>query len=448
MNTAWFSLRRRLLLTLLVGLSACWLGMLVVSYVDAHHEIDELFDAQMAQAAQALLALAGQEEGEHIEEIGAAAHKYQRRLRFQIWNARGNLLLRSNDAPATPLTTTDGFSETRGDAGHWRHFSQWSGDGSLQVQVSENHRIRDELVGHIAWRLLLPALFGLPLLGLWIWLATRQGLATLDGVAAQIALRHPQQLHAVVPAAAPQEIRPLLDALNGLFGRVEAALEAERRFTADAAHELRTPLAALQAQLQVARRARDDDERRHSLAALQEGLTRASHLVDQMLQLARLDPEQGLPDPAPVDLGPLAAAVCAELGPAILAKELEFELVAAPGAIVIGKADWLRVLVRNLVDNAVRYTPAGGRVLVKLAAGGGAVRLTVADSGPGIALEERERVLDRFHRLAGGDVAGSGLGLSIVARIVELHAARLALERDSTLGGLAATVVFTGEISP
>ena len=199
------------------------------------------------------------------------------------------------------------------------------------MQVSENHRIRDELVGHIAWRLLLPALFGLPLLGLWIWLATRQGLATLDGVAAQIAPRHPQQLHAVVPAAAPQEIRPLLDALNGLFGRVEAALEAERRFTADAAHELRTPSPPCR----PSSRWRDEPATTTSagipLAALQEGLTRLPTWWTRCCNWPASIPNRACRSGAGGPR-PLAAAVCAELGPAILAKELEFELVAAPRA--------------------------------------------------------------------------------------------------------------------
>ena len=361
MTTAWFSLRRRLLGLLLGGVAAAWLATMVFSYIDAHHEVDELFDAQLAQAAQTLLALAGHDEGDDIEDLGDVAHKYQRRLRFQIWHADGKLLMRSKNAPETALTAIKGFSETRGKDGHWRHFSQWNDERSLQVQVSENHHIRDDLIGHIAWRLLFPALFGLPLIGLWVWLATRHGLASLDGIARQIASRAPQQLQPLTPAAAPEEIRTMLEALNGLFQRVETALEAERQFTADAAHELRTPLAALQAQLQVALRARDSAERDRSLAQLQSGLTRASHLVDQMLQLARLDPESGLPDPQPVDLGTLAEAVCADLGPLILDKNLDFALDAAPGCIVTGQAEWLRVLIRNLVDNAIRYTPAGGR---------------------------------------------------------------------------------------
>jgi two-component system sensor histidine kinase QseC len=439
-TTAWFSLRRRLLGLLLGGVAAAWLATMVFSYVDAHHEVDELFDAQLAQAAQTLLALAGHDEGDDIEDLGDVAHKYQRRLRFQIWSDDGRLLMRSNNAPEVPLTTAKGFSETRDADGHWRHFSQWNGERNLQVQVSENHHVRDELIGQIAWRLVFPALFGLPLIGLWVWLATRHGLASLDGIARQIASREPQQLQPVTPASAPTEIRAMVEALNGLFRRVDAALEAERQFTADAAHELRTPLAGLQAQLQVALRARDSTERDRSLAHLQSGLSRASHLVDQMLQLARLDPESGLPDAQPVDLGRLAEAVCAELGPQVIEKDLDFELAATPRCLVTGQAEWLRVLIRNLVDNAIRYTPAGGRVSIAVTGDGEGCRITVSDSGPGIPADAREAVLRRFHRLNHGGQPGSGLGLAIVARIADLHGATLQLDDGIGAPGLSATV--------
>ncbi len=440
MTTVWFSLRHRLTGLLLGGVAIAWLATMVFSYIDAHHEVDELFDAQLAQGAQTLLALAGHDEGDDIEDLGDVAHKYQRRLRFQIWHADGKLLMRSHNAPDTPLTTAAGFSETRGSDGHWRHFSQWNNEHSLQVQVSENHHIRDDLIGHIAWRLLFPALFGLPLIGLWVWLATRQGLSSLDGIARQIASRAPQQLQPVQPPTAPEEIRTMLEALNGLFQRVETALEAERRFTADAAHELRTPLAALQAQLQVALRARDVDERDRSLAQLQNGLSRASHLVDQMLQLARLDPESALPDPQPINLGVLAEAVCADLGAQILSRNLEFDLDAQAECIVPGQPEWLRVLLRNLIDNAVRYTPEHGAIHVRIAASP-SLAITVSDSGPGIPAAERETVLRRFHRLDHHGQPGSGLGLPIVVRIAELHGAQLQLA-ESASGGLEARVVW------
>ena len=440
MSTVWFSLRRRLLGLLLGGVASAWLVTMAFSYVDAHHEVDELFDAQMAQAAQTLLALASNDEGEEIEDLGDVAHKYQRRLRFQIWRDDGKLLLRSNNAPESPLTAADGFSEIRDKDGHWQFFSQWNSEHSLQVQVCENHDIRDELIGHIAWRLLFPALFGLPLIGLWVWLATRQGLASLDGIAQQIASRAPHQLQPVNPVAAPEEIRTMLEALNGLFKRVDTALETERRFTADAAHELRTPLAALQAQLQVALRARDDAERDRSLLQLQDGLRRAAHLVEQMLQLARLDPESGLPDAQTVNLANLTESVCADLGPQILAKNVDFELHAAKNCLVIGQPEWLRVLIRNLLDNAIRYTPENGQVRVTLTGTPSECQINISDSGPGIPAEKREAVLRRFHRLHQVDQPGSGLGLAIVARVAELHGALLELADAGMGSGLSVTV--------
>lgn len=442
MTTAWFSLRRRLLGLLLGGVAAAWLATMVFSYVDTHHEVDELFDAQLAQAAQTLLALASHDEGEDIEDLGEATHKYQRRLRFQVWNNAGKLLMRSNNAPETPLTNEEGFGESRDHKEHWRHFSLWNHDHSLLVQVSENHHIRDELIGHIAWRLLAPALLGLPLIGFWVWLATRQGLASLGGIARLIASRDPKQLQALSPPTAPEEIRPMLEALNDLFRRVESTLQGERRFTADAAHELRTPLAALQAQLQVAMRARNNEERNQSLNQLQSGLSRATHLIGQMLELARLDPESGLPDPQAVNLAEQTEAVCAELGALILDKNLDFDFTAAPDCLVTGQSEWLRVLIRNLVDNAIRYTPEGGRIRVTVKQENRICQFEVADSGPGIPAEERQAVLRRFHRLNHADQPGSGLGLAIVARIAELHGAQLRLDDAPGEHGLSVKLVF------
>lgn len=439
MKTRWLSLRRRLLLLLLGGVAVAWLATISMSYLDAHHEVDELFDAELAQVAQTLLALADEEGSRGIGQSGEVAHKYQRRLRLQLWDGEGRLLVRSENAPSTPLTDEAGFSERSDLDGHWRYFSQWSADRRLQVQVSEDHEIRDELIRQITWRLLSPIIIGLPLIGLLIWFATRRGLKSLDDIAAEIASREPGQLQPVEPATAPLEIRPLLENLNHLFVRVEAVLDGERRFTADAAHELRTPIAALRAQLQVAQSARDGEELAHSFTQMQDGLSRASRLIDQMLQLARLDPELGLPHPQPTDLAELARSVCADLGGQILDKALDFELTESGDCRVLGQADWLRILVRNLVDNAVRYTPTGGKVRVNLSCqrGQGQVQLVVVDSGPGIPPEILARGLRRFQRLHGAEQPGSGLGLAIVARIAELHGARFSLAGNTPQGLVA-----------
>lgn len=351
MNTAWFSLRRRLLVLLLGGVSACWLGTVVWSYVDVHNEIDEMFEV------------------EHVRE-------------------------------------------------------------------PENEEERHELINRIAWRLVAPALFGLPLLGAWVWLATRRGLAPLDAVAKQIAEREPDRLQAVTLATAPEEVRPLIESINSLFKRVEQTIESERRFTADAAHELRTPLAALAMQAQVILRARDEGERSHAIEQLIASSRRASRLVDQLLTLARLDPEQISP-PEAVRLDLLAEETCAAHGVAAMEAGIALELDAV-AVTVSGHADMLRILLRNLVDNAIRYTPAGGRVTVAVAPG----LLSVTDTGAGIPLAERERVFDRFHRLAGQEIQGSGLGLSIVARIAERHGAIVRLSEGEGGKGLRVEISF------
>ncbi|GAB1394574.1 ATP-binding protein [Rhodocyclaceae bacterium] len=443
MTTRWFSLRRRLLVWLLGGVTAGWLVAMMFTYVDAHEEIDELFDAQMVQVAQTLIALASEyDDDDDVARLESDGHKYQKKFIFQLLDAEGRLLLRSPVAPLTPLTGKDGFSESaaRG-KDRWRYYSQWDREHNLRVVVAENHHVRDELTEHIVGRLLLPALFGLPLLGAWIWFATQRGLWPIGAIAADVAGRAPDRLDPVVPVAAPREVRPLLDAMNALFGRVAGALDKERRFTADAAHELRTPLAAIVAQTQVAQRARDDAERAHALDQIAAGAQRAGRLVEQLLTLARLDPAADLPRSA-VRLDELAAEVCADHGTAALDKRIALELDAPAPVVVDGNLDMLRVLLRNLLDNALRYTPPDGKVGVGVTAQAGKISLSVSDSGPGIPSEERENVLRRFHRLAGQETEGSGLGLSIVARVAELHAARLTLGDGIGTPGLTVMIVF------
>ncbi|HEX8987508.1 MAG TPA: ATP-binding protein [Rhodocyclaceae bacterium] len=442
-GTRWFSLRRRLTALLLGGVAICWLVALVWTSIDVHHEVDELFDAQLAQSAQVLMALGTHEAGEdELEELEGSLEPHQRSLMFQMWDHHDRLLMRSANAPDTPLTETDGFSEGIGPQGHWRYFSQWSRHRHERVRVivAENHRVREELIAHTVLRMLVPAMVGLLLLGGWIWMATRRGLAPLDTVARQVGDRAPERLHAVAPDAAPEEIRPLIDSLNDLFRRVDHALESERRFTADAAHELRTPLAALAAQAQVAIRARDDEERRHALELLVTGMARTARLVDQLLTLARLEPDTA-PAAAAMRLDQLVQEVCADHGAQAHAKDIALELDAAPVTITADR-ELLRTLLRNLIDNALRYTPRGGRVAVSVPAAPDTASVRVSDSGPGIPAEERERVFERFARLAGQDIEGSGLGLSIVQRIAQRHGAEVRMEAGEDGRGLAVVVSF------
>lgn len=464
------SLRLKLLLLLLAIVAAAWTATAVTSYLDAHHEMDEIFDAQLAQSAKLVLAQADNDIEDLKDrrngvagEIRSDEHKYERKLAFQVWNDQGRLLVRSEGAPDKPLspgyaaagplaapaqdhhpngTPRGRFDDVSLDGHNWRVFSHWDEDGEILVQVGERAEVRQELAAHIALRLLAPMAIALPLLGALVWLAVGSSLAPLRRIGKEVAARDTGNLAPLELQVAPMEIAPLVNSLNTLLARLGEALDNERRFTADAAHELRTPLAALKTHAQVALRATDEAGRRASLENLVTGADRAAHLVEQLLTLARLDPEAGIAQSERFPLAPLARQVLAEQASSALAKNIELELDAPAEGPVQGKPAMIAILLRNLVDNAIRYTPAGGTVRVAVEESGNTVTLTVTDTGPGIPAEERQRVFDRFYRVLGNEAPGSGLGLSIAKRIADLHRAGLALEEGEDGHGLKVAVRF------
>ncbi|MEP7183573.1 MAG: ATP-binding protein [Betaproteobacteria bacterium] len=438
------SLRGRLVALLLAVTTVAWGAAALWSYYDAQHEIGEMMDAQLAQSAQILLAQAGHEiDDMPVTEI-AAVHKYERRVAFQIWDGAGSrLLLRSESAPQKRLSPRDeGFADRALDDQAWRVYSRRDTERDLLVQVAERRVARDELAAAVAFHLLHPMLVALPLLALLIWLAIGRGLAPLDRLAHEVGVRAPDQLAPLDAAAAPRETQPLVSALNALFARVRATLDRERRFTADAAHELRTPLAAVKTQAQVAQGAHTPAERDRALAQVVAGVDRATRLVEQLLTLARIDPQERLPAVADVELAAAALAAVSELGARAATKQITMRLDAPKPVTVRGDATMIEVLVRNLVDNALRYTQDGGAVTVRVARDGATAVLAVADDGPGIPAAERGRVFERFYRIAGTGESGSGLGLSIVRRIVELHHAVVALDDGPGGHGLTVEVRF------
>ncbi|MFA7239938.1 MAG: ATP-binding protein [Sulfuricellaceae bacterium] len=445
---AFTSLRARLLFLLLSASLLLWGMAAVMSYVEAHHEIDELYDAHLAGTARILLSQVGQEAAEvegigahSYEEHGADYHKYERKIAFQVWDAAGKLVMRSANAPtALFIEDRDGFGDARINNRTWRVFSHWDEKHHFRVQIGERHDVRDELTESVVYSLVYPFLFALPLLALLVWLGIGKGLAPLRAITADVARRKPQNLQPLEADGAPDEIRPLVASLNGLLTRLNTALENERRFTADAAHELRTPLAALKTQAQVAQRSIVEDERRHALRQVVDSVDRATHLVEQLLTLARLDPGAVPPRMEKLALRTLAVECAAALAPQAMDKSIEIS-VAESAADIVGNAAMLRILLRNLVDNAIRYTPRGGWVTLDVQQAASRVVLVVSDSGPGIAPEERGQVVRRFYRVLGSFEEGSGLGLSIVQRIAELHGATVALG-ESAVGGLAVRVGF------
>lgn len=436
------SLKRRLLLLALTTVAAVWVIAAAVMYFDAREEFDEVLDAHLAQEAALLAAQASHELDELETDQTPLLHKYARRVAFQIWE-RGTLLrLHSASAPRHHLSDkAQGFSDSIIDGKRWRVFSAWDEGGEFLIQVAERADEREELARDIAGNLLQPLLFGLPVLGLLLWITVARGLVPLDRLATELGRRDAENLALLDSSAAPREVLPLIQRLNHLFGRIDATLRRERRFTADAAHELRTPVAAIKAQAQVARGAVDEAGRTHALDNAIRGCDRAAHLIEQLLTLARVDALDG-GAMQPCSLRESAAVVIADIAPSALGRDVHIELVEGKELPVSGNPELLRVLLRNLIDNAVRHTPAGTEVRVCIAPADDRVRLSVCDDGPGLAQAELSRLVERFYRSVDATGEGSGLGLSIAQRIAELHDAELGFAAGDGEKGLCATVLF------
>ena len=436
------SLKQRLLVLALAAITLVWLGATAFTYHDAREEFDEVLDAHLAQAAALLVVQATHELDELETEHTPLLHKYARRVAFQVWEKGQQLRLHSANAPQQPLASRErGFSDNIIDGKRWRVFSTWDESGEYLIHVAERSDVREELARDIAGNLMRPLWFSLPLLALLLWIAVMRGLRPLDKLAREVEQREPDNLAALDASTAPREVVPLIERLNRLFTRIEASMQKERRFTADAAHELRTPVAAIKAQAQVARGASGEAERIHALDNAILGCDRAAHLIDQLLTLARVDTlDRSMAEPC--RLRDIGAETIAALAPAALETGVQLELLADNDTTVNGNPGLLRVLLRNLIDNSVKHTAPGTTVQVNIADEHGTVCLSVSDNGPGIPEQERARVLERFYRPLGTQASGSGLGLSIVKRIAEVHDATLQMLPVSEGQGLRVTVRF------
>lgn len=452
------SIRRRLLVILLPAIAIAWLVSAVISYFDSLHEQSEVFDAQLAQAARVLALLAEHEVEENAlaaskealkEDLNSPraariSHQYENKLIFQVWMPPGKqLVLRSEDAPLDPLSDlASGYSDKRIGGQSWRVYTVTDQQHGFRVSVADNYAGRRVLARIIAIRVLIPLFVVMPVLALVLWFSVGRGLLPLNRLAREIKHRNPTRLDPVSDDDAPVEIMPMVSALNALFARLQSAIEHERRFTADAAHELRTPLAGIKTQAQVALREENNQRRSQALQLLISAVDRTSHLVEQLLTLARLDPETGITDPVRVRLGRLASEVAADLAAMALDKNIDLSVTDRCAKDITANREAIKVLIRNLVDNALRYTPRNGTVEIRVEGRDGNAVISVADSGPGIPEEEHVLVLERFSHSTRAVGIGSGLGLSIVRRIAQLHHASLNLLQTSPLGGLQVDVSF------
>ena len=417
--------------------AAAWIG-----FEGSQDEATELFDARLATSARVLATLitaqprppagapvvvvsfpAPLEAAAH-DEAGTLGHHYETKIAFQVIDAQGRLLMRSAAAPETPYAPlAPGFSTQR----DWRVFTLRS--DALWVQAAERDDVRDELSVKLAWAAVAPLIAGIPLLLLLIGLLLRYGLAPLAELARRIERRQPGSLAPIRLGRSTAEIEPVLQALNGLLERVQSAIARERRFTADAAHELRTPLAALKVHAQNAVRADSEAERRASLERMMAGLERSIRLVEQMLALSRAAAARA-PAAEPVSLRQVVEDALDDVLPTLKERGVKVSVASEPPVaelVVRGDRDKLTCLARNLLDNAARYSPPGSSVHVGLVGSQGATTLTVSDQGPGIPAGLRERVFESYYRVPGSAGEGSGLGLAIVREIAAQHGATVEL---------------------
>ncbi len=445
------SLQRRLLALVLGVVALVWLAAAAKTALDVRHELDELLDGHLAQAAALLVAQQSPELGDDHAGIDAPTlHRYAPKVTFQVFH-EGRLALRSANAPLRPMLEDAarhghdrradegrGFATVTIDGVAWRVFSARGAEHDVQVIVGEQVDSRSHILYAVLRSTLAPLALALPLLALVAWWAVRQGLGPLRALSAQLSARQPQALAPLDLPGAPQELQPLVGALNGLFERIGTLMEGERRFTADAAHELRTPIAAIRAQAQVALAETEDTARHHALGATLAGCDRAARLVEQLLTLSRVESGQ-CPAFAPVMLDGLVRREVATVAGRAIAKNQGLAVDAEP-CTVMGDATLLAVLVRNLVDNAIRYAPPGARVQVEVGLHAGRVRLRVQDGGAGLPEPERRRLGERFFRALGSGEDGSGLGWSIVRRIAAVHGFTVKVDASAEFGGLDVTV--------
>ena len=431
------SLRGRLLLFLLVATLLTAFAQAFTAYRAARAEADEIFDYHMQQMALSLRSgvTANAGGGDALNDGEGADFV------VQIWTADGLRVFQSSTRPALPQRAILGFSNVRTHGSTYRVFSMES--RSQVIQVAQDIAVRREIASTMALRTVAPIMLIAPLLMLLVWWVVSTSLAPVARVRRQLAGREADELGEVSEAGLPNEIQPLVRELNLLFERVRHAFDTQKSFVADAAHELRSPLAALKLQVTALKRASDDAAREAAVVRLSAGIDRAGRLVEQLLVLARQQARVATgARREPVALAEVAKSEVGEIAAVAQSRSIDVGVREADEAVVSGYPEALRIMLRNLLDNAVKYTPAGGAVDVVVRRELGNLLLEVEDSGPGIAKEDRERVLDRFYRVAGTETTGSGLGLAIVKSIADLHGASLDLDRSERLGGLRVRVKF------
>ncbi|HEX4911424.1 MAG TPA: ATP-binding protein [Permianibacter sp.] len=455
------SLRRYLLSTLLGLLALLLLISALAGYSESRHELEEVFDAQLAQHAKVLraslapaierqaglLAIESWHNNIDVDEHGdeneawerdALGHAYENKIAFQLWSAEGKLQARSDSAPFTPFSDfVAGYSEMVHGEHTWRVFTLSNASGGW-IQVGHRDDVRGELSAEIALQTIWPALLLMPVMALVILLSLRHALKPLKTLTRTLGERSPSELAPLPVDTVPEEVQPLVRGFNALMARLEEAFQQQKRFIADAAHELKTPLAALQIHTENAL-AEDGEARAAALLHVKEGIVRTNRLVEQLLLLSRLEhlrqpgPQQSAPK-ATLELGQATRQLFAELTVLAERRQQRLLLECPVPQTISGNELVLRALLRNLLDNALRYSPAGSDVSVQIFRDDSALCWRVCDQGPGISTDQQEQVFEPFFRELGNEATGSGLGLAIAREAAMQLGASISLSSNSPSG--------------
>ncbi len=442
-NNKSISIRNRLLWSLLILISIAWIVAVFISYIKTKQEIEGVLDNQLVEIAYSLL---NTDAGNHTTTINIINNKISKvpnnsKVVFQVWKNK-ELVSKSENAPKDKIAIKEGFSNLSGKK-KWRVFSL--NKGSIQVKVGHDFALRNKLVSSVVLTTLLPLFLLLPVIAILILITVNMAFVPLYKITDAIKSRSYNKLTPINIADTPTEVIPVIESLNKFLLDLDNSFETEKSFTSNAAHELRTPLSVLKAQAQVAIRCKNESEKHEALNNIIAGVDRISHMVNQLLLLAKVDPDTSELQLEMINLKQVATSVIEDTINFAINKNIEVSL-SANDIYINGYENILKVMLRNILDNAIRYTDNNGKVSITIKETENTATITIEDNGVGIPKEEYNKIFDRFYRLPSNNKIGCGIGMAIVKRIVDIHKAEITLNSPIKGNGLVVNIKFKKNI--
>jgi len=435
------SIHRTLLFSLLAGLLACAIVITVVAYLNSAHEMHELFGDSMKRTAAVIKDQIFAKSGSQQDANNLGSDEVEESSVIQIWNGQGKLLHSSPQDVELPLQPNEGFGSVTIKGQKWKTYTAKAGNDGF-VQVAQPRRIVTTMIEESAARTLIPFAILFALLGLGAWLIVGRSLAPLSHLSRLIASRDIDQLKPISTLKVPNEIQPIVRALNELLTRLDEAMELQRQFTADAAHELRTPLAAVKIQADLLNRAQSPADRNDAIKKLSEGIERSINMASQLLSASLASTVKSTLDFKTLSLDLIVESCISTFAPIAAQKHANITFAPRERCTISADEEGIRVLVNNLLDNAIRHTPGGGNINVSLCMQDKKPVLKIADTGPGIAEAEKSKIFQRFYRVPGTSFSGAGLGLAIVKDIANNHGAVVTVTNGPGNRGAMFSIIF------